>query len=142
MVAKIVSAMTGGLVVAFLGASLFTIALPFDSYTTLRLDIIALGVFWLATLVFTLTSSSACVSWKWQMNLSAILSLAIAVYSFINPEVINAINGINFFQAVPAEVFTYAGIFASMIFLYLSIIITGKHKNTFTRLSGCGSDKS
>jgi len=142
MIGKITSALTGGLVVAFLAASLFTISLPFHSYTSLRLDIIALAVFWLATLVFTLTSISACVSWKWQMHLSAILSLAIAVFAYLNPDTIHAINGINFYQAAPAEVYTYAGIFAGMVFLYLSMTITTERNNVLKTLVGCGSGEN
>lgn len=137
MIGKIASAFTGGLIVAFLSASLFTITLPFDSYTSLRLDIIAMAVFWIAALVFTLISASACASWKWQMTLSAVLSLAIAMYAFIYPDMVHAIDGINFYQAIPAEVFTYAGIFAAMIFLYLAMMITNERTNVFTILAGC-----
>ncbi len=137
MIGKITSAFTGGLIVAFLGASLFTIALPFDSYTSLRLDMIAMAVFWLATLVFTLTSSNACSSWKWQMTLSAIFSLAIAGYAFLYPDKVQAIDGINFYQAIPAEVFTYAGIFSAMIFVYIAMSITNERTNILTILAGC-----
>jgi len=137
MIRKFASAFTGGLIVAFLGASLFSISLPFESYTSLRLDMIAMAIFWLAALVFTLTSSNACVSWKWQMTLSAILSLAIAVYAFLYPEMIRAIDGINYYQAIPAEVYTYAGIFGGMVFLYLAMSITNERRNFFTILVGC-----
>lgn len=142
MIGKIASALTGGLIVAFLGALLFTVTLPFYSYTSLPLDIIALAVFWLATLVFTLISANACASWKWQMHLSAVLSLAIALYAFLYPDTISAIKGINFYQAVPAEVFTYAGLFSGMVFLYLAMIITTERNNTFTILIGCGTDRN
>ncbi len=137
MIGKITCAFTGGLMVAFLGASLFTITLPFHSYTSLPLDIIAMAIFWVAALVFTLTSDNACSSWKWQMTLSAILSLAIAAYAFLFPDKVNAIDGINYYQALPAEVFTYAGIFSAMVFVYLAILITNKRANAFTILVGC-----
>ena len=140
MIGQIASAFTGGLMVAFLGTVLFTVTMPFESYHSMPLDIIAFAVFWIATLVFTLLSDDACASWKWQMYLSTILSFIIAVYAYHFPELITAIKGVNFYQAAPADVITYAGLFAGMVFLYMAVSITNKRKNPFTRIIGCKHD--
>lgn len=140
MFAKLVSALTGGLIAALLGAVLFTISIPFEDYTVIPLDKIALLVFWLAALVFTLISADACASWKWQMRLSALLSFAIAAYAYRYPDIVRTITGTDsYYQADPAEIMAYASLFAGMVFLYLSMLFSSGRKNTLVKMTRCST---
>ena len=83
MIAKIISGILGGFIVAVLGLSVVTIALATDTEYGARTAVITFFIFWIAAIIFAIISPGAIKVWRRLLIASAILSFTLPLASFI-----------------------------------------------------------